>query len=52
MRPILLGCAAVTMFIGGVVVAPLTSEIASPTSVVGDVIHSAPAVTVEPSTST
>ncbi|CAN5471791.1 hypothetical protein BH10ACT9_BH10ACT9_40820 [soil metagenome] len=29
MRPIFLGCAAVAMFIGGVMMAPLSSDIAS-----------------------
>ena len=28
MRPILLGCVAVAMFIGGVMMAPLTSDLA------------------------
>ena len=38
MRPILLGCAAVAMFIGGVVMAPLTSDVASSICPAGDVV--------------
>lgn len=41
MRPILLGCAAFAMFIGGVMMAPLTSDLAVSSCLAGEVSNSA-----------